>query len=200
MRVGQPLRRVLRDGHHSRVPGREKGTSYNPARGEVVIERAAQELDAVVPLDGASHAEVTGYEIVAAGGGYALRASTKAGTATLADAGQFVGFVGAGSGEPSAVLLRHNGLHVEIQIDRSHNVGAAHPAGVKDVVLESAITTIQDCEDSVAAVDAEDKTLVYRNWLGLMTGALEETFEKGGETVHRTLVVTGRIPPRTGAN
>ena len=172
----------------SESPGREKGTSYNPARGELVIERAAQELDAVVPLDGASHAEVTGYEIVADGGGYALRGTTKAGTATLADAGQFVGFVGEGAGEPAAVLLRHNGLHVEIQIDRTHNVGAAHPAGVKDVVLESAITTIQDCEDSVAAVDAEDKTLVYRNWLGLMTGELEETFEKGGETVHRTLL------------
>ncbi|MCY3620411.1 MAG: malate synthase G [Gammaproteobacteria bacterium] len=169
-------------------PGREKGTAYNPARGELVIERAARELDAVVPLVGASHAEVTGYEIVGDGGGYALRANTNAGTATLADAGQFVGFVGEGPGEPAAVLLRHNGLHVEIQIDRSHDVGAAHLAGVKDVVLESAITTIQDCEDSVAAVDAEDKTLVYRNWLGLMTGGLEETFEKGGETVHRTLL------------
>ena len=169
-------------------PGREKGTAYNPARGELVIERAAQELDAVVPLDGASHADVTGYEIVGADDGYALHAKTKAGTATLADAGQFAGFVGGGSGEPSAVLLRHNGLHIEIQIDRSHDVGAVHPAGVKDVLLESAITTIQDCEDSVAAVDAEDKTLVYRNWLGLMTGQLEETFEKGGDTVHRTLV------------
>ena len=169
-------------------PGREKGTAYNPARGELVIERAALELDAVVPLDGASHADVTGYEIVADGAGYALRVNTKAGTATLADAGQFVGFVGEGAGEPAAVLLRHNGLHVEIQIDRTHDVGAAHPAGVKDVVLESAITTIQDCEDSVAAVDAEDKTLVYRNWLGLMTGELEETFEKGGGTVHRTLL------------
>ncbi|MDE0190067.1 MAG: malate synthase G [Gammaproteobacteria bacterium] len=169
-------------------PGREKGTSYNPARGELVIERAAYELDAVVPLDGTSHADVTGYEIVGDGAGYALRANTRVGTATLADAEQFVGFVGEGSGEPAAVLLRHNGLHVEIQIDRSHSVGAVHRAGVKDVVLESAITTIQDCEDSVAAVDAEDKTLVYGNWLGLMTGELEETFEKGGETVHRTLV------------
>ncbi len=169
-------------------PGREKGTAYNPARGELVIERAARELDAVVPLDGASHADVTGYEIVGDGDGYVLRANTNAGTRTLADAGQFAGFVGAGSGEPAAVLLRHNGLHVEIGIDRSHPVGAVHPAGVKDVVFEAAITTIQDCEDSVAAVDAEDKTLVYRNWLGLMTGELEVTFEKGGETVHRTLV------------
>ena len=169
-------------------PGREKGTAYNPGRGELVIERAVRELDAVVPLDGASHADASGYEILDDGDGYALRAKTKAGAATLADAEQFVGFVGGGSGEPSAVLLRHNGLHIEIQIDRSHDVGAAHPAGVKDVLLESAITTIQDCEDSVAAVDAEDKTAVYRNWLGLMTGELEETFEKGGETVHRTLV------------
>ena len=169
-------------------PGREKGTSYNPARGELVIERAARELDAVVPLDGSSHADVSGYEIVRDGDGFGLRARTGVGTVMLADAAQFVGFAGEGSGEPSAVLLRHNGLHVEIQIDRAHEVGAAHPAGVKDVLLESAITTIQDCEDSVAAVDAEDKTLVYRNWLGLMTGNLEETFEKGGETVHRTLL------------
>ena len=169
-------------------PGRGKGTSYNPARGEWVIERAARELDAIVPLDGASHADATGYEIVGDGGSHTLRTNTKAGAATLADAGQFVGFVGDGSGEPAAVLLRHNGLHIEIQIDRSHDVGAAHPAGVKDVLLESAVTTIQDCEDSVAAVDAEDKTLVYRNWLGLMTGELEVTFEKGGDTVRRTLV------------
>ena len=169
-------------------PGREKGTAYNPGRGELVIGRAARELDAVVPLDGASHADVTGYEIVGDGDGYALRAKTTAGAATLADAEQFVGSVGGGSGDPSAVLLRHNGLHIEIQIDRSHEVGAVHPAGVKDVLLESAITTIQDCEDSVSAVDAEDKTLVYRNWLGLMTGELEEIFEKGGETVRRRLV------------
>ena len=169
-------------------PGREKGSSYNPARGELVIERAAQELDAIVPLDGASHADATGYEVVRDGGDYVLRVATAAGTVGLADAGQFVGFVGDGSGEPASVLLHHNGLYLEIQIDRTHDVGAAHPAGVKDVLLESALTTIQDCEDSVAAVDAEDKTLVYRNWLGLMTGQLEETFEKGGETVHRTLV------------
>ena len=167
-------------------PGREKGTSYNPARGELVIERAARELDAIAPLAGASHSEVTAYRIVDEGG-YRLRAVVGEGTAELVDGAQFQGFAGAVV-QPSAVLLRHNGLHIEIQIDRDHDVGAVHPAGVKDVLLESAVTTIQDCEDSVAAVDAADKTVVYRNWLGLMTGALAETFEKGGETVHRTLV------------
>ncbi len=167
-------------------PGREKGTSYNPARGELVIERAARELDAIAPLAGASHSEVTAYRIVDEDG-YRLRAVVGEGTAELVDGAQFQGFAGAAA-EPSAVLLRHNGLHIEIQIDRDHDVGAVHPAGVKDVLLESAVTTIQDCEDSVAAVDAADKTVVYRNWLGLMTGALAETFEKGGETVHRTLV------------
>ena len=170
-------------------PGREKGASYNPARGELVIARAAQELDAIVPLAGASHADATSYRIVPDRGTYCLRVLLVGDAlATLADAAQFVGFVGTGDGEPSAVLLRHNGLHIEIQIDRNHDVGAAHAAGVKDVLLEAAVTTIQDCEDSVAAVDAEDKTAVYRNWLGLMTGQLAETFEKGGETVHRTLV------------
>jgi len=169
-------------------PGREKGTSYNPARGEWVIERAARELDAIAPLDGASHGDATAYRVVDDGDGRDLRVLTPGGEVGLADPAQFVGFAGDAPGEPSAVVLRHNGLHIEIQIDRTHDVGAAHPAGVKDVLLESAVTTIQDCEDSVAAVDAEDKTLVYRNWLGLMTGGLEETFEKGGETVHRTLV------------
>ncbi len=168
-------------------PGREKGNSYNPARGELVIERAAQELDRVVPLRGASHADVTAYRVVGAGGSRTLEVATASGTVPLATPSQFVGFNGPHD-EPSSVLLRHNGLHIEIQVDRDHDVGAVHPAGVKDIVLEAAVTTIQDCEDSVAAVDAEDKTAVYRNWLGLMTGELTETFDKGGETVHRTLV------------
>ena len=168
-------------------PGREKGNSYNPARGELVIERAAQELDGVVPLSGASHAEVTAYRVVGEGEGRTLEATTAAGAVPLATRSQFAGFNGSPD-EPSSVLLRHNGLHIEIQVDREHDVGAVHPAGVKDIMLEAAVTTIQDCEDSVAAVDAEDKTAVYRNWLGLMTGELAESFEKGGETVHRTLV------------
>ena len=168
------------------TPGREKGSSYNPARGELVIERAAEFLDATVPLAGASHKEVRLYGIGQGAGGNGLRAVLADGGNTgLADPSQFRGHVG--EEEPSAILLRHNGLHIEIQIDRGHDVGAAHPAGVKDVVLESAVTTIQDCEDSVAAVDAEDKCLVYGNWLGLMKGDLEERLEKGGRSIVRRL-------------
>ena len=169
------------------TPGREQGSSYNPARGELVIARAAEELDAIAPLRDASHADVTSYQVVQQENSYRLSVQTADGETALADPDHFVGFVGKAPGEPSAVLLRHHGLHVEIQIDRTHDVGTVHSAGVKDVLLESAVTTIQDCEDSVAAVDAEDKTLVYRNWLGLMNGQLEETFLKGGETVHRKL-------------
>ena len=180
-------------------PGREKGDSYNPARGELVIARAAAELDAVVPLEGASHADVTAYEIVGAGGRYRLRARVGGEWTALADEAQFAGFTGRAPGEPASILLRHNGLHVEIQIDRAHDVGAAHAAGVKDVLLESAVTTIQDCEDSVAAVDAADKTAVYRNWLGLMTGRLTESFQKGGETVHRSLVADREFTDTAGA-
>ena len=169
-------------------PGREKGDRYNPARGELVMARAAEELDAIAPLHGAGHGDVAAYRVVRDGSAHELRAVVDSGSSVaLAEPAQFVGFTGSADGEPECILLRHHGLHIEIQIDRGHPVGAAHPAGVKDVLLEAAVTTIQDCEDSVAAVDAEDKTLVYRNWLGLMTGELEETFEKGGETVHRTL-------------
>ena len=167
-------------------PGREKGSSYNPARGERVIARAAAFLDSVAPLEEASHNDVRLYLIGSGPEGNSLRAVLEDGGNTgLADPGQFRGHVG--DAEPSVVLLRNNGLHIELQIDRAHDVGAAHPAGVKDVVLESAVTTIQDCEDSVAAVDAEDKCLVYRNWLGLMKGDLEAPLEKGGRTIVRRL-------------
>ena len=180
------------------TPGREKGSSYNPARGELVIARAAEALDAIAPLKDAKHEDVTAYEIAAEGGNHRLRAKVDNGWTTLADGEQFAGFAGAAPGEPKSILLRHHGLHLEIQIDRSHDVGAVHPAGVKDVLLESAVTTIQDCEDSVAAVDAEDKTAVYRNWLGLMTGELTETFQKGGETVHRTLAADRQFTAPNG--
>lgn len=168
-------------------PGAEKGTSYNPARGELVIARVAAELDAIVPLAGASHADATSYRVNRTGETATLEVKTDNGNASLQKPAQFAGFLDGESGEPRSVLLKNNGLHIEIQIDRSHNVGAEHKAGVKDVIFESAVTTIQDCEDSVAAVDAEDKTDVYRNWLGLMKGDLAESFEKGGETVHRVL-------------
>ena len=171
------------------TPGREKGSSYNPARGELVVEETAKVLDTLVPLAGASHRDVTAYRVERDGSGFALSAALADGGVTgLADASQFAGFVGAAGAEAEAVLCAHNGLHIEIQIDHEHDVGAAHAAGVKDVVLESAVTVIQDCEDSVAAVDADDKSLVYGNWLGLMKGDLTEEFEKGGGTVRRRLV------------
>ncbi|MFW6092827.1 MAG: malate synthase G [Pseudomonadota bacterium] len=179
-------------------PGREKGTSYNPARGELVMARASAFLDEVVPLEGASHANVVAYGIGDGGGRRELRAILDDGGNTgLADPEQFAGYVG--EDEPSAVLLVNNGLHLEIQIDRNHPVGSAHKAGVKDVLMESAITTIQDCEDSVAAVDAEDKCLVYGNWLGLMKGDLEEVLEKGGTTVTRRLEADREYTARDGS-
>lgn len=167
--------------------GTEKGNSYNPQRGELVIARVAEELDKVVPLNGQSHADISSYTVNISDGIASLKATSNQGSTSLQDESQFIGFIPGSASEPKSVLLRNNGLHIEIQIDRQHNVGASHKAGVKDVIFESAVTTIQDCEDSVAAVDAEDKTDVYRNWLGLMKGDLEETFEKSGETVRRVL-------------
>ena len=177
------------------TPGREKGGRYNPARGELVVARAAEFLDQTVPLEGASHRDVILYAIGAGRGDHQLRAILNDGNSTgLVDPAQFTGFVN--EADPSALLLRHHDLHIEIQVDRLHPVGAAHAAGVKDVLLESAITTIQDCEDSVAAVDAADKCAVYRNWLGLMRGTLTEVVVKGDSTLTRTLnpdrVYTGR--------
>ena len=169
------------------TPGREKAGSYNPARGELVVARVAAVRDQVVPLDGASHTEVEVYAVAAnANGTRQLRVIlANGGNTGLADPDQFVGYVNEAA--PSSILLSHNGLHLDIQIDKAHSVGAVHPAGVKDVVVESALTTIQDCEDSVAAVDAEDKCVVYGNWLGLMRGDLQEVMEKGGRQIVRTL-------------
>ena len=164
-------------------PGAEKGDSYNPGRGVRVIEYAAGFLDATFPLVDASHQDVTRYLV--AEGALATEVGED-GAAGLADPGRFVGYLGEPN-DPSGVLLMHNGLHVEIQIDRNDPVGKGEKAGVKDILMESAITTIQDCEDSVAAVDAEDKVEVYGNWLGLMTGKLVEEFAKGDKVIRRAL-------------
>lgn len=160
------------------------GRGYNPARGAKVIARARAVLDEAAPLaGGASHGEAKSYAIV----GGALAVTMQDGrTVALARPGQCVGYQGDASA-PTAVLLVNNGLHLEIRLDRDHPIGKDDPAGIADLGLESAVTTIMDAEDSVAAVDAEDKLLVYRNWLGLMKGTLEASFEKGGGTMVRRL-------------
>ncbi|WP_336852196.1 malate synthase G [Sinomonas albida] len=162
--------------------GRERAGAYNPVRGAAVVARGRQLLDEHTPLAGASHTEVTAYRIAEG----ALVAETEAGPVGLAEAAQFAGYRGSPT-QPEAVLLAHHGLHIEIQIDRGHPIGSGDAAGVKDIVLESAVTTIMDLEDSVAAVDAEDKVVGYRNWLQLMQGTLTAEVEKGGRTQTRRL-------------
>ena len=166
--------------------GADRGTAYNPVRGEKVIVRANEFLDETVPLSSGSYAGVTAFALGEEGGQKVLVAEVDGRNTGLSDPQQFVGYAER-DGALSSVLLAHNGLHIEIQIDPDHPIGKEHPAGVKDVVLESAITTIQDCEDSVSAVDAADKVLVYRNWCGLMKGTLETTFEKNGQPLNRKL-------------
>ncbi len=162
--------------------GREPGRSYNPKRGAAVIDYAANFLDRALPLDGARHAEVTAYEL-GDDGRLTIRAGS--GVTPPADPAAFVGWRREGS--LTGLLFRHHDLHVEIVLDPEHPVGRSARAGVADVILEAAVTTIQDCEDSVAAVDAEDKVAVYRNWLGLMDGTLATRFDKGGRTLTREL-------------
>ena len=162
--------------------GAEAGSSYNPVRGNKVIAFAKQFLDESAPLASGSHSDVTGYAI----DGGRLVATTASGTTGLKNNDQLVGYTGDASA-PTAIVLVHNGLHFEIQIDASTPVGQSDAAGVKDILMESALTTIMDCEDSVAAVDAEDKVVVYKNWLGLMKGDLSETVSKGGKSFTRTL-------------
>ncbi len=166
--------------------GADKGAAYNPVRGEKVIASASEFLDATVPLSDGSYAEVTAFVLREEGGQKVLVAEVDGQVTELLDLQQFVGYAER-DGELSSVLLAHNGLHIEIQIDPDHPIGKEHPAGVKDVVLEAAITTIQDCEDSVSAVDAADKVRVYRNWCGLMKGTLETTFKKNGQPLNRRL-------------
>ncbi len=162
--------------------GAAPGPNYNKVRGERVIARAKAFLDQAVPLAGASHAEATGYAI--AGG--RLVATTAAGSVGLGDPAALAGWRGE-AGAPAAILFVHHGLHLELVLDRDHPIGREDRAGVADLVMESAVTTIMDCEDSVAAVDAADKAEVYRAWLGLMLGTLSANFEKGGRTRERHL-------------
>ncbi|MDX1735881.1 MAG: malate synthase G, partial [Halioglobus sp.] len=162
--------------------GAVRAGDYNPVRGDRVIAYARKFLDEHFALASGSHADARAYRVTADG----LQVDLAEGSTPLADPQQFRGHNGAADA-PDAVLMRHNGLHAEIQVDREHPVGATDAAGVKDVLLEAALTTIQDCEDSVAAVDAQDKVVAYRNWLGLMRGDLEDSFRKGGKTVTRRL-------------
>ncbi|CAN7496899.1 malate synthase G [Rhizobium rhizogenes] len=162
--------------------GAEKGKGYNPKRGEKVIGWVRDFLDAAAPLANTSWKDVTGF--TAKGG--ALAIATKSGTVALADGRHFAGYLGDVAA-PSHILLKNNGIHIEIVIDAGTDIGKADPAHISDVRLESAITTIMDCEDSIAAVDAEDKAEVYRNWLGLMKGDLTEEVAKGGKAFTRRL-------------
>ncbi|WP_207062675.1 malate synthase G [Motiliproteus sp. SC1-56] len=166
--------------------GCEKGGAFNPRRGAKVVAWAADFLDRSAPLAEGSHQEVTEYRVQSHKGQHSLTIQLADGRSTgLQQPQQFIGF--SETGGCLAILLRNQGLHIELQIDRSHPIGADNPSGVKDVILEAALSTILDCEDSVTAVDAADKVLVYRNWLGLMKGTLEETFVKNGKNLTRRL-------------
>ena len=162
--------------------GAEKVGAYNKVRGDKVIAYAKNFLDQAVPLESGSYTDVTGLTVVED----ALQISTASGVTALANPAAFAGYRGEAA-DPTSVLLRNNGLYIDIEIDPSSPIGQTDPAGIKDVVLESAITTIMDFEDSVAAVDAEDKVVGYRNWLGLNKGDLAEEVSKGGKTFTRVL-------------
>jgi len=163
--------------------GAEKSGGYNPVRGAKVVAYARAFLDDAATLSDASHTDATGYSVQDG----KLVVSLKDGSTTgLADDAQFAGYQGDAA-NPTAVLLKQHGLHFEIQFDREHPIGKTDAAGIKDVLVEAALTTIMDCEDSVAAVDAEDKALAYGNWLGLMKGTLTEEVSKGGKTFTRAM-------------
>ncbi len=163
--------------------GADRGGAYNPVRGDKVIDFSKNFLNDHLPLAEGKYQDVVSFQI--SNGDLEISLSDQSKTSLKNDSA-FVGFKGDES-NPESILLKNNDLHVEIKIDRNDSVGSTDPAGIKDVFLESAVTTIQDLEDSVAAVNGEDKTDVYKNWLGLMKGTLAETFEKGGSTLTRSL-------------
>lgn len=163
--------------------GAVRGPGYNPVRGAKVIEYARHVLDRAAPLENGSHINSTGYAVKA---GRLVVTLTDGTTSGLEDGQQFIGYQGDAAA-PSSVLLKHHGLHLDIQIDRKHSIGATDPAGVSDVVMEAALSTILDLEDSVAAVDAEDKLLAYSNWLGILKATLTEQVSKGGKRFTRGL-------------
>ena len=167
----------------SEADGAEKGQGYNPVRGQKVIAFGRELLDTAAPLVAGSHKDVVQYRVLE----NHLAVSLSNGSVTALQNGEkFVGFTGP-EHQPSAILIKNNGLHIEIQISPEGVIGRDDAANVQDLLIESAITTIMDCEDSVAAVDADDKTQVYKNWLGLMKGGLEDTFVKGGKSLTRRL-------------
>lgn len=174
--------------------GADRGKSYNPVRGHKVVDFAKQFLDRAAPLRRGSHKDAVKYAISDG----ALVVTLQNGEhSELKETGKLAGYRGQPD-EPEAVLLRNNGLHIELQMDRGHPIGQSDPAGVKDILLEAALTVIMDCEDSVAAVDAEDKTLVYRNWLGLIKGDLTAVFAKDGRDMVRRLHPDRRYVSPTG--
>ena len=161
----------------------QRGGAYNSTRGNKVIEFSKKFLDETFPLTSGSFADITAFQVKDGKLQITLADQSQV---SIDDDSKFVGFVGT-EDNPTGILLKNNNLHMEIQIDRTDNIGSEDPAGIKDVLVESAITTIQDCEDSVAAVDGEDKAQVYENWLGLMKGDLAETFQKNDQTMTRVL-------------
>ena len=163
--------------------GAEKAGGYNPVRGQRVIDYGRDFLDGAAPLEEGSHHGVTSYRVI--NGQLEVLLESNA-SSRLRSQKQFVGYLGEPN-NPTSILLINNGLHFEIQVDYRNNVGSSDKAGVKDIVLEAALTTIMDCEDSVAAVDAEDKALAYSNWLGLIKGDLEETITRGGSSFVRKM-------------
>ena len=175
--------------------GAQKGRGYNPVRGARVIAFAREFLDRSAPLAAGSHQDATGYRVE----GGKLAVNLKDGSSTgLKDAAQFIGYQGEASA-PSSVLLRNNGIHFDIQIDRSTTIGQADAAGISDVVMEAALSTILDLEDSVAVVDAQDKVLAYKNWLGILLGTLTEQVTKGGKTFTRGLNADRKYKAGVGA-